>query len=147
MRGSTASRSRSRCASDRLSLRPFLRHSIWNSPVSGPGESGPCSGPTRQRRTSADFVSCVPSFDLSLDGLHDLRNRISLDEGCLTSAASAPFASLSAPEHFVGLHRETMEEPPPEVAPHSGPHRTARDDGPRTRLDAAQGPLPIPTDS
>ena len=36
-----------------------------------------------------------------------------------------------------------MEERLPEPGPHPGPHRTARDDGPQTRLDAAQRALPI----
>ena len=39
-----------------------------------PERPGPGSGPIRRRRSCADFVSCVPSFDSSLDdGLHDLR--------------------------------------------------------------------------
>jgi len=42
----------SRCFSDRLSLRPFSRHSSWNRRFSGRETPGPGSGPTRRRRSS-----------------------------------------------------------------------------------------------
>ena len=40
-----------------------------------------------------------------------------------------------------------MEERLPEAVPHPGTRRTALDECPRTRLDAAEGALPIPTGS
>ena len=84
----------------------------------------------------------MPSFDSSLDGLHDLRNAISLDEGRLTSAA--PLASRTTPEPLE-LYGKRWRSGLPETVPHPGQHRMARDDCPRTRLDAAEGALPIPT--
>ena len=38
-----------------------------------------------------------------------------------------------------------MEQRLPEAVPRPGPHRTARDDCPQLRLDAAERGLPIPT--
>ncbi len=50
-------RAQSRSPSDRVSLRPFSRHSIWNMPVLGSGNALTRFRPLRRRRRSADFRS------------------------------------------------------------------------------------------
>ncbi len=115
-----------------MSVHPFSRHSIWKMPVLGSGNTRtrfrPQSPAPSERRLR--FVRAIVRFLsrwTTRPAQPNLAGRRTLDQ-CGTRAVR---------------FWKAMEERLAEAVPHPGPHRTARDHGPRTRLDAAEGPLSI----
>ena len=61
-------RAQLRCPSERLSLRPFSRHSIWFTPVLGIGKDpDPVPAPFADAVAPAVSFRACQSFDSSLD--------------------------------------------------------------------------------